>query len=70
MMAAAFHELSNWRDLLRQRIIQRLPTGNDAEVERRLQAVLDFEVPTDAELIAMQDRGELPSDEELARIKP
>ncbi len=69
-MAAAFHELSNWRDLLRQRIIQRLPTGNDAEVERRLQAVLDFEVPTDAELIAMQDRGELPSDEELARIKP
>ncbi len=69
-MAAAFHDLSNWRDLLRQRIIQRLPTGNDAEVERRLQAVLDFEVPTDAELIAMQDRGELPSDEELARIKP
>ncbi len=69
-MAAAFHDLSNWRDLLRQRIIQRLPTGNDAEVERRLRAVLNFEVPTDAELIAMQERGELPSDEELARIKP
>jgi len=61
--------LTDWRERVKHRIRQRLPPGlrYDAEAERRLQSVVDFEIPSDSELIAMQQRGELPSDEELAR---
>ncbi len=61
--------LTGWRDRLRHRISQQIPPGirHDDEVERRFQATLDFPVPSDDELVAMQMRGELPSDEELAR---
>jgi hypothetical protein len=63
-----------WEDKLRAAIRNKVKQEGgvpfdqiDAETERRLQAVLDMEVPTDAELRAMQARGEIPSDEVLAR---
>jgi hypothetical protein len=61
--------LAEWRGRIRHRISQRIPPSvrHDNEVEQRLQALLNAEVPSDAELIAMQQRGELASDEELAR---
>ena len=34
------------------------------------QQVEELEVPSDAELCTMQDRGELPSDDELAKKHP
>jgi hypothetical protein len=54
---------------MKLRISRKVPlgVGHEQEVERRLTSALDFEVPSDAELIAMQARGELASDEELAR---
>lgn len=36
-------------------------------LRERLETIGDFPVPSDDELIAMQKRGELPSDEDLAR---
>jgi hypothetical protein len=61
--------LADWRNRMRSRLRQQYPPGlrYDAEVERRLQAILNLPVPSDDELIALQQRGELPSDEELAR---
>jgi hypothetical protein len=46
-----------------------MPLGEryDSEADRRLQDELNMEVPADAELIAMQRRGELPPDAELER---
>ena len=60
--------MANWRERIRNRIRQKLPSAlhYDVEADQRLRDVLDFEVPTDDELMAMQARGELPSDEELA----
>lgn len=65
------YSVADWRDRIRYRISQKFPPGarHDDEVEQRLQAVLNFEVPSDTELVAMQQRGELPSDEELARAR-
>ncbi len=47
---------ATWRARLRERISLRVPPGpqHDVEVERRFQAVLNTEVPSDAELIAME----------------
>ena len=61
--------LADWRERLRDRLRQKYPPGlrYDIEAERRLESILSFPVPSDYELIAMQERGELPSDEELAR---
>jgi hypothetical protein len=39
----------------------------DSHIAQYLSKIATLEVPSDAELQAMQARGELPSDEELAR---
>jgi hypothetical protein len=61
--------LADWRERIRGRLRQKYPPGlrYDTEAERRLESILSFPVPADDELIAMQKRGELPSDEDLAR---
>jgi hypothetical protein len=69
---------TDWRDRLkdaiRGKIKSRWPDLSaaqmDAETERRFQRLMQMEVPSDAELRAMQARGELASDEALARAYP
>jgi hypothetical protein len=70
--------LTDWRERLKgsiMRRISRLTPGMpksqmDDEAERRLYLLTQMQVPSDAELRAMQTRGELPSDEALARAYP
>lgn len=61
--------IAEWRDRLMYRIRQQFPDGlrYDREASQRFDAIMNLPVPSDDELIAMQERGELPSDEELAR---
>jgi hypothetical protein len=49
-----------------RRLRQKLPPGLrfDVEAERHFAALLSMPVPSDAELVALQERGELPSDAE------
>lgn len=65
---------SGWTTRIKQAIRRRLiqQTGNldEGKVEQDFQNILNMEVPSDAELIAMQQRGELPSDEKLAHEYP
>jgi hypothetical protein len=58
--------MEGWRDRLRHWISERTPAGvdHDAEVERRMEAVLSMEVPSNEELLEMERRGELPPDDE------
>jgi hypothetical protein len=65
----AMSNLADWRTRIRHWIGQQIPSGvrHDEELEQRLSAVMNFELPTDAELRAMQQRGELPPDGELPR---
>jgi hypothetical protein len=42
----------------------------EAEIARYLAELATITVPSDAELRAMQQRGEMPSDEELRRAIP
>ena len=60
--------ITDWRNRVKDRIRQKYPPGAcyDDEAERRFKAVMGIPVPTDDELIAMQERGELPSDDDLA----
>jgi hypothetical protein len=64
---------SQWRARLKDSIRQKLAKNSvpqdhiEAETDKRFQAVIGLEVPTDAELRAMQQRGELPPDEATSR---
>ena len=62
-------DIGNWRIRIRDRIRQQYPPGlrYDAEAEERFEAIMNLPVPSDDALIAMQKRGDLPSDEGLAR---
>jgi hypothetical protein len=61
--------VADWRSRIKDRIRQQYPPGlrYDDDAERRFDAIMNIPVPSDDELIALQERGQLPSDEELAR---
>ncbi len=61
--------IGDWRARIKHRLRQQLPPGSrfDLEAQEQFDAIINLPVPSDDELIAMQKRGELPSDEELAR---
>ena len=61
--------IAEWRARIKDRIRQQYPPGRlyDAEAEQQVADILRLPVPSDDELIAMQGRGELPSDDELVR---
>jgi hypothetical protein len=63
--------IGDWQSRVKDKIRQRLPPGlrYDAEADERLESLLNMTVPSDEDLVAMQLRGELRSDEELARAK-
>jgi hypothetical protein len=66
--------LTNWRDRLRESIRHKVRSRDpgmsaaqvDTEIDQRFQRLMQMETPSDAELRAMQARGELVSDEALA----
>ena len=70
--------VTDWRDrlkdTLRNKIRSRIPRLSaaqlEAETDFRFQRLLKTEVPSDAELRAMQESGIMASDEWLAREYP
>lgn len=63
--------LVNWRTRVLRKIRRKYPSGpdHDLEAKGRFEAMTTMSVPSDAELVAMQANGDLPSDAELERAE-
>lgn len=76
--SASARDLTDWRTRLKEAVRDKVSSQRpnaplsdiEAETERRFQRLMQLEVPSDAELREMQERGELASDEALARAYP